>query len=46
MIKATAPLTLAAFLSGLIGIAMIGFVAGVVYAWVYNRVHGVGRAQG
>ncbi len=46
MIKATAPSTLTAFLTGLIGMAVIGFVAGVVYAWVYNRVHGVGRAQG
>jgi hypothetical protein len=46
MIKATAPATLTAFLRGLIGIAAIGFITGVVYAWVYNRVHHVARAQG
>jgi 2TM family of unknown function (DUF5676) len=46
MIKATAPLTLPAFLRGLIGIAAIGFITGVVYAWVYNRVHYVARAHG
>lgn len=43
-ISATAPLTCFAY--GLIGIAAIGFVVGVVYAWVYNQMHDVGRAQG
>ena len=46
MIKATAPPTLTAFVCGLIGIAAIGFITGVVYAWVYNQVYDRRRAQG
>lgn len=46
MITATAPPTLTGFLRGPIGIAAIGFMTGVVYAWVYNRVHHIARAQG
>ena len=45
MIKATAPPMFTTFLRGLIGIAVIGFMTGVVYAWVYNQVHDFGRAQ-
>ncbi len=45
MIKATAPPMLMGFLRGLIGIAVIGFMTGVVYAWVYNQLHDFRRAQ-
>lgn len=45
LIRATAPLTLARFLYGLLGIAAIGFLTGVVYAWTYNHVHDAFRAQ-
>jgi 2TM family of unknown function (DUF5676) len=45
MIKATAPPMLTGFLRGLIGIAAIGFITGVVYAWVYNQLHDFRRAQ-
>jgi hypothetical protein len=27
------------FIRGLIGISAIGFITGVVYAWVYNQVY-------
>ena len=46
MIKATAPPTLTAFVCGLTGIAAIGFITGVVYAWVSNQVYDRRRARG
>lgn len=45
LIRATAPLTLSGFLYGLIGLAAISFVVGVVYAWLYNGLHKLGRAD-
>ena len=32
-----APMTFARFAYGLIGLSVIGFVIGAVYAWLYNR---------
>ena len=43
LIRATAPPTLGGFLYGAIGLAVISFVVGVVYAWVYNALHKLGR---
>lgn len=44
LVRATEPLTLGGFFYGLIGLAAISFVVGVVYAWVYNQMHKLGRA--
>ena len=41
-----APMTLARFAYGLIGLSIIGFVIGAVYAWLYNRLCGVDRSRG
>jgi hypothetical protein len=43
--RATEPLTLVGFFYGLIGLAVISFVIGVVYAWVYSQLHKLGRAD-
>jgi hypothetical protein len=45
LIQATAPLTLGGFAYGLIGLAAISFVVGAVYAWVYNWLNKIGRAD-
>jgi hypothetical protein len=37
-VKSTAPLTLGRVLYGVIGLAIIGFIAGLVFAWTYNVV--------
>ena len=45
LIRATAPPTLGGFFYGLIALAAISFVVGVVYAWVYNALYRLGRAD-
>ena len=45
LIRATESLTLGGFFYGLIGLAASSFVVGVVYAWVYNQLHKLGRAD-
>ena len=37
-VKSTAPLSLGRVLYGVIGLAIIGFIAGLVFAWTYNAV--------
>ena len=37
-LKSTEPLGLGRFLFGLVGLAVVGFVAGAIFAWVYNLV--------
>jgi hypothetical protein len=44
-IQTTAPVTLLGFLAGSIGLAVVGFVVGSVYAWVYNGLHRLDRTQ-
>jgi hypothetical protein len=43
-IEATRPMTLGLFVYGLISIALVGFIVGIVYAWVYNRMDSLSRA--
>lgn len=45
LIRATAPLTLGGFFYGVIGLAAISFVVGVVYAWVYNALQRLSRGD-
>lgn len=45
IIKATTPITLGSFLYGLVRIAGVGFVIGVVYAWVYNLLNRTRRPR-
>jgi uncharacterized protein DUF5676 len=45
LIRATAPLTLGGFFYGVIALAATSFVVGVAYAWVYNALHKLGRAD-
>jgi hypothetical protein len=45
LIRAAAPRTLGGFLYGLVGLAAISFLVGVVYAWVYNGLHRLDRAK-
>ena len=37
-VRSAAPLTLGRVLYGVIGLAIVGFVAGLVFAWAYNAV--------
>jgi hypothetical protein len=37
-VKSATPLSLGRVLYGLIGLSIVGFIAGVVFAWVYNAV--------
>jgi uncharacterized protein DUF5676 len=37
-VRSTAPLSLGRVLYGVIGLAIIGFIAGLVFAWTYNAV--------
>lgn len=37
-IKSTQPFNLIRFLCGLIGLALVGFIAGAIFAWIYNLV--------
>ena len=41
-----APMTFARFIYGLVGLSVIGFVIGAVYAWLYNRLWVVDRSRG
>ena len=41
-----APMTFARFAYGLIGLSVIGFVIGAVYAWLYNRLCVIDRSRG
>jgi hypothetical protein len=45
LIRVAVPLSLAGFFYGLLGLAAISFLAGVVYAWVYNGLHKLDRAK-
>ena len=40
------PLSLARFAYGLVGLSVIGFLIGTVYAWLYNRMRAIGRTPG
>ena len=37
-VKSAAPLSLGRVLYGVVGLAIIGFLAGLVFAWTYNAV--------
>lgn len=37
-VKSTAPLSFGRVIYGVIGLAIIGFIAGLVFAWTYNVV--------
>lgn len=37
-VKSAAPISLGRVLYGLIGLSIIGFIAGVVFAWTYNVI--------
>ena len=37
-LKSTEPLALGRFLFGLVGLAVVGFVAGSFFAWTYNLI--------
>jgi 2TM family of unknown function (DUF5676) len=37
-VKSAAPLSLGRVLYGLIGLSIVGFIAGVVFAWTYNAI--------
>jgi hypothetical protein len=37
-VKSAAPISFGRVLYGLIGLSIVGFVAGVVFAWIYNTV--------
>ena len=37
-VRTTVPLSLSRVLYGVIGLAIIGFIAGLVFAWTYNAV--------
>lgn len=37
-VRSTAPLNLGRVLYGVVGLAIIGFLAGLVFAWTYNTV--------
>lgn len=39
-VRSTAPISLSGALVGIVGLAVIGFVAGVVFATVYNAIGG------
>jgi len=39
------PMTFARFMYGLVGLSVIGFVIGAVYAWLYNRWWVVDRSR-
>jgi 2TM family of unknown function (DUF5676) len=38
-VRSTAPLSLGRVLYGVIGLAVVGFLAGLVFAWTYNAVN-------
>ena len=38
-VKSTAPISLGRVLYGVIGLAVVGFLAGLVFAWTYNAVN-------
>ena len=44
-IRATAPMSLGGFIAGSVALAAVSFVAGSVFAWVYNSLHKFGRAE-
>lgn len=37
-VRSSAPLSLGRVLYGVIGLAIVGFIAGLVFAWTYNAV--------
>lgn len=37
-VKSVAPISFGRVLYGMIGLSIVGFVAGVVFAWIYNAV--------
>ena len=41
-VKSAEPVSLGRTLYGVIGLGVVGFVAGIVFATVYNSVHGEG----
>jgi 2TM family of unknown function (DUF5676) len=38
-VRSTAPIRLGRVLYGVIGLSIIGFIAGFVFAWIYNLVN-------
>ena len=38
-VKSAAPLSLGRVLYGLIGLSIVGFIAGFVFAWTYNAIN-------
>ena len=44
-IKSTKPITAGTFVYGVIGVGLLGFVIGAVYAWVFNLLRGVGSVR-
>jgi uncharacterized protein DUF5676 len=38
-VRSTAPVTFGRVLYGIVGLAIIGFIAGFVFAWTYNLVN-------
>jgi len=38
-VKTAVPLSLGRVLYGTIGLSMIGFIAGIVFAWISNMIH-------
>ena len=37
-VKSAAPISFGRVLYGLIGLSIVGFIAGVVFAWIYNAI--------
>ena len=38
-VKAVAPVSFGGVLYGVIGLSIVGFISGVVFAWIYNAIN-------